>query len=136
MFNLKKNTTAVLSISMFLVVLNCFVSSLGLYNNRTSPPLFVASLILTGLFIMLYIKNHSVIKLPCYVTIPIIFIGIAYGIAGVFYFVPPEKYEGGTLNTPGNAGLTEGIKFVKSQGEEKIFNDISLLYNYRYYILQ
>lgn len=88
MFNLKKNTTAVLSISMFLVVLNCFVSSLGLYNNRTSPPLFVASLILTGLFIMLYIKNHSVIKLPCYVTIPIIFIGIAYGIAGVFYFVP------------------------------------------------
>ncbi len=47
----------------------------------------------------------------------------------------PEKYEGGTLNTPGIAGLCEGIKFVKSQGEEKIFNDISLLYSRAYDIV-
>ncbi len=41
----------------------------------------------------------------------------------------PERYEGGTLNTVGIAGLCEGIKFVKAIGEETIFEHTSMLYN-------
>ena len=41
----------------------------------------------------------------------------------------PERYEGGTLNTVGIAGLCEGIKFVKAIGEETIFAHTSMLYN-------
>ena len=40
----------------------------------------------------------------------------------------PERFEGGTLNTPGIAGLCEGIKFVNSLTEEKIFEHTSMLY--------
>jgi len=41
----------------------------------------------------------------------------------------PERYEGGTLNTPGIAGLVEGIKFVNAQSAKDIFSHCSLLYN-------
>lgn len=41
----------------------------------------------------------------------------------------PERYEGGTINTPGIVGLSEGIDFVKTKGEENIFKDICTLYN-------
>lgn len=41
----------------------------------------------------------------------------------------PERFEGGTLNTPGIAALSEGIKFVKSNTEEYIFEKESSLYN-------
>ena len=40
----------------------------------------------------------------------------------------PERFEGGTLNTPGVAGLYEGISFVKALTEEKIFDHTSMLY--------
>ncbi|MGL5820386.1 MAG: aminotransferase class V-fold PLP-dependent enzyme [Sarcina sp.] len=32
----------------------------------------------------------------------------------------PDKFESGTLNTPGIVGLNEGIKFIESEGIEKI----------------
>jgi len=33
---------------------------------------------------------------------------------------PPDKFEAGTLNTPGYAGLSAGIRFILSVGLEKI----------------
>lgn len=33
---------------------------------------------------------------------------------------PPDKYEAGTLNTPGYAGLVAGIRFILNEGLEKI----------------
>lgn len=33
---------------------------------------------------------------------------------------PPDKFEAGTLNTPGYAGLTAGIRFILSKGLENI----------------
>lgn len=33
---------------------------------------------------------------------------------------PPDKFEAGTLNTPGYAGLTAGIRFVMEEGLEKM----------------
>ncbi len=33
----------------------------------------------------------------------------------------PERLEAGTLNVPGYAGLTEGLRYVKRQGPENIF---------------
>ncbi len=41
----------------------------------------------------------------------------------------PEKFEGGTLNTPGIAGLLEGINFVNNTTQEQIFEHCSSLYN-------
>lgn len=41
----------------------------------------------------------------------------------------PERFEAGTLNTVGIAGLLEGVKFVKQIGEDLIFDNISMLYN-------
>lgn len=34
----------------------------------------------------------------------------------------PDKFESGTLNTPGIAGLCEGIKFIKKVGIKEIYN--------------
>ncbi|NIQ93240.1 MAG: aminotransferase class V-fold PLP-dependent enzyme, partial [Desulfuromonadales bacterium] len=34
----------------------------------------------------------------------------------------PERFESGTLNTPGIAGLMAGMKFVREQGLESIRN--------------
>ena len=34
--------------------------------------------------------------------------------------ISPEKYEAGTLNTPGIAGLCEGLKFLKARGIDSI----------------
>lgn len=33
---------------------------------------------------------------------------------------PPDKFEAGTLNTPGYAGLTAGIQFIMNEGLEKM----------------
>ncbi len=33
---------------------------------------------------------------------------------------PPERYESGTLNTPGIAGLMEGVRFILKQGIKRI----------------
>ncbi len=41
----------------------------------------------------------------------------------------PERFEGGTLNTPGIAGLAEGIKFVNARTEAAIFEHTCNLYN-------
>ncbi len=41
----------------------------------------------------------------------------------------PERYEGGTLNTPGIAGLYEGIKFVNAHTEQSIFNHVCNICN-------
>lgn len=35
---------------------------------------------------------------------------------------PPDKYEAGTLNTPGFAGLAEGIRFILNQGLGEIIS--------------
>ncbi len=35
----------------------------------------------------------------------------------------PDKYESGTPNLPGIAGLNEGIKFVLARGEQQLLND-------------
>ncbi|MBQ6701571.1 MAG: aminotransferase class V-fold PLP-dependent enzyme [Clostridia bacterium] len=40
----------------------------------------------------------------------------------------PEKFEGGTLNTPGIAGLYEGIKFVEQKNPDSIFRHVAGLY--------
>ena len=40
----------------------------------------------------------------------------------------PERFEGGTLNTPSVAGLCEGIRFVGERGEDVIFEHICRLY--------
>lgn len=40
----------------------------------------------------------------------------------------PERYEGGTLNTPGIAGLCMGLRFVREQSEETIFKTVSEIY--------
>src|SRR5690606_13587923 len=34
----------------------------------------------------------------------------------------PDRYEGGTLNTPGFAGLNEGVKFILNETVESIHN--------------
>lgn len=41
----------------------------------------------------------------------------------------PERYEGGTLNTPGIAGLSEGIDFVGKIGEDNIFRHVCSLFD-------
>jgi selenocysteine lyase/cysteine desulfurase len=41
----------------------------------------------------------------------------------------PERFEAGTLNTPGIAGLSEGVSFVSSLSVEHIFDRICKLYN-------
>lgn len=41
----------------------------------------------------------------------------------------PERFEGGTLNTPGIAGLCEGIRFTQTIGEKAIFDHVSMLYS-------
>ena len=35
---------------------------------------------------------------------------------------PPDKFEAGTLNTPGYSGLTEGIRYILKKGLEKIID--------------
>lgn len=42
----------------------------------------------------------------------------------------PDKFESGTLNTPGIAGLCEGIKFIEKVGIEKISKHKKLLVEY------
>ena len=42
----------------------------------------------------------------------------------------PDKFESGTLNVPGIAGLNEGIKFLKNTGLQKIFEKKQFLVNY------
>ena len=51
---------------------------------------------------------------------------------------PPDKFEAGTLNTPGYAGLTAGIRFLMKKGieniiaEEHYLTSISLINFYRW----
>ncbi|AKA71886.1 cysteine desulfurase family protein [Clostridium scatologenes] len=42
----------------------------------------------------------------------------------------PDKFESGTLNTPGIAGLCEGIKFIKKIGMKEIYKHEVLLTEY------
>ncbi|NMM61109.1 aminotransferase class V-fold PLP-dependent enzyme [Clostridium sp. P21] len=42
----------------------------------------------------------------------------------------PDKFESGTLNTPGIAGLCEGIKFIKKVGMKEIYKHELLLTEY------
>ena len=42
----------------------------------------------------------------------------------------PEKFESGTLNTPGIAGLSEGLKFIKKIGVENIYKEEMELMDY------
>lgn len=35
----------------------------------------------------------------------------------------PDRFESGTLNTPGIVGLCEGVKFIKKIGIENIYNE-------------
>lgn len=42
----------------------------------------------------------------------------------------PDKFESGTLNTPGISGLGEGIKFIKNVGRRTIFKKESMLVEY------
>lgn len=42
----------------------------------------------------------------------------------------PDRYESGTLNTPGIAGLNEGVKFILKTGVEKIKNRENQLAGY------
>ena len=54
------------------------------------------------------------------------------GVNSAEKFMPPilpERYEGGTLNTVGIAGLCEGIKFVKEQTEDELFKHSCSIYN-------
>ena len=41
----------------------------------------------------------------------------------------PDRYESGTLNTPGIAGLSEGLKFIKKIGIENIYKEEMQLMN-------
>jgi len=43
---------------------------------------------------------------------------------------PPDKFEAGTLNTPGYAGLAEGIRFILHTGIEKIIQHEHQLVQY------
>jgi cysteine desulfurase / selenocysteine lyase len=43
---------------------------------------------------------------------------------------PPDKFEAGTLNTPGYAGLLEGIRFILHEGIENIIEHESQLTQY------
>lgn len=42
----------------------------------------------------------------------------------------PDKFESGTLNMPGIVGLMEGIKFIKSEGLDTIYQKNKYLRNY------
>ncbi|WP_291651573.1 aminotransferase class V-fold PLP-dependent enzyme [Clostridium sp.] len=42
----------------------------------------------------------------------------------------PDKFESGTLNMPGIVGLVEGIKFIKNEGINTIYNKNKFLRNY------
>lgn len=42
----------------------------------------------------------------------------------------PDKFESGTLNMPGIVGLMEGIKFIKSEGINTIYNQNKFLRHY------
>lgn len=46
--------------------------------------------------------------------------------------ISPEKYEAGTLNTPGIAGLCEGLKFLKVRGIESIKRQNEALFKTAY----
>src|SRR5678815_5274372 len=37
----------------------------------------------------------------------------------------PDKFESGTLNIPGIVGLNEGIKFIRKEGIENIYEPVS-----------
>lgn len=43
---------------------------------------------------------------------------------------PPDKFEAGTLNTPGYSGLTEGIRYILKKGLEKIIDYEEYLTHY------
>jgi selenocysteine lyase/cysteine desulfurase len=42
----------------------------------------------------------------------------------------PDKFESGTLNTPGIAGLREGLKFIEETGIKNILKHETELTNY------
>ena len=44
----------------------------------------------------------------------------------------PEKFESGTLNNPAIIGLGEGIKYIKSIGDEKIYSNELMLCSFLY----
>lgn len=73
---------------MFIIVANSVFAGLGLYGYRTSPPMFVAALILTILSFKFYFKDRIVGTLPNLIKIPMIIIGVSYGVFGIAYFVP------------------------------------------------
>ena len=49
---------------------------------------------------------------------------------------PPERYESGTVNLPGIAGIRAGINFVKQKGLDKIYNHEMSMIGYAYKKLQ
>ena len=86
--NFEKKERYLLMAGTFLIVANCFAGALGGYGNRTSPPMFVAALILTVITFRFYLKDKIVGRLPLYVSIPLIIMGLSFCLWGVVYFVP------------------------------------------------
>lgn len=93
-FELDKKVKQLINISVFLVVLNCFASNLGLYQYRTSPALLVSAGILTFLAIKTYYIEKCLERMPYYILVPICLMGIAYGLAGLVFVVPTYVLDG------------------------------------------
>ncbi len=49
---------------------------------------------------------------------------------------PPERFESGTVNLPGIAGIKAGINFVKQKGRNMIYNHEMMIISYAYKKLQ
>lgn len=93
-FSTKDRINVLIFASMIFVVFNCFAANLGLYNYRTSPALLVSAVVLSVFWGITYLKEREVLGLSYPILISIVFMGVAYGLAGIFFFVPTYIMNG------------------------------------------
>lgn len=89
-----RKSLCIIKLSVSLVVINCLLSNLGIYNYRTSPALLVSSLVMIILSLVLFKKEASLDNISWLTVGVFLVIGVSYGIAGIIYRVPTYIVNG------------------------------------------
>lgn len=71
-----------------ILVINLFLSNIGLYGGRTSPPLLIGSMALLILSIHFINERKMITKISAKKFIPIIIMGLLFFIYGILFLVP------------------------------------------------